>query len=141
MSNRNNHFREKKLTVWQQIYFMRNSFNQLQEAVSGNRAVWRGPMNHSRFGVSYEVLIEYVWPKRPKIWVTQPILVTRPGKKIPHRYEDRSLCLHLPHEWDPGKIIATTIVPWISHWLFYYEIWLATDQWLGGGEHPKGGKA
>lgn len=30
-------------------------------------------------------------------------------------------------------LIANTIVPWTSEWLFYYEIWLATGQWHGGG--------
>ena len=32
--------------------------------------------------------------------------------------------------------LATTIVPWCSEWLFYYELWLATGEWLGGGVHP-----
>jgi len=21
-------------------------------------------------------------------------------------------------------------------WLYYYEVWHLTDEWLGGGEHP-----
>jgi hypothetical protein len=30
-----------------------------------------------------------------------------------------------------------TIVPWIALWLFYFEEWLASDDWKGGGMHPK----
>ena len=32
--------------------------------------------------------------------------------------------------------IALTIVPWLSLWLFYYEVWRATGTWYGGGTHP-----
>ncbi len=32
--------------------------------------------------------------------------------------------------------LADTILPWASLWLFYYEVWLATGEWVGGGEHP-----
>jgi hypothetical protein len=32
--------------------------------------------------------------------------------------------------------IATTIIPWLSLWLYYYEVWHATGEWMGGGiEH------
>ena len=29
-----------------------------------------------------------------------------------------------------------TVVPWTSLWLFYFEDWLASNEWKGGGEHP-----
>jgi hypothetical protein len=32
-------------------------------------------------------------------------------------------------------LIATTIVPWLALWLFYYEIWRITGKWLGKGAH------
>ena len=33
-------------------------------------------------------------------------------------------------------LIAETIVPWASEWLFYYEIWKGTGEWYGGGDWP-----
>lgn len=33
-------------------------------------------------------------------------------------------------------LISETIVPWASEWLFYFELWLVTKEWMGGGEHP-----
>lgn len=36
--------------------------------------------------------------------------------------------------------IANTIIPWTIEWLYYYELWLATGEWLGGGDHPEIGK-
>jgi hypothetical protein len=32
--------------------------------------------------------------------------------------------------------LANTILPWACLWLFYFEDWLITSQWKGGGEHP-----
>ncbi len=29
----------------------------------------------------------------------------------------------------------TEIIPWISEWFYYYENWLVTAKWLGGGIH------
>jgi hypothetical protein len=40
--------------------------------------------------------------------------------------------------------LADTILPWAVEWLAYYEIWLATGVWYGGGEWPPrrmGGKS
>jgi len=61
---------------------------------------------------------------------------------IPHLYERAhpvKLCLYLPStgEWHAGKIIAHTLIPWSAEWLFYFEAWLATGEWSGGGEHPQ----
>lgn len=33
-------------------------------------------------------------------------------------------------------LIANTIVPWAVEWLFFYEVWLVTGEWGGGGEWP-----
>lgn len=30
-----------------------------------------------------------------------------------------------------------TIVPWTMLWLFYFEEWLASGDWKGGGMHPE----
>ena len=59
------------------------------------------------------------------------------GKKVPHLYLDGSLCLYYPgyHEWKYTDSWAETLIPWSSLWLFYYEIWQETGEWLGGGIH------
>lgn len=101
-----------------------------------NKVTWVGPLTGHAAGAPYLVKIEYRLPNSPKVWVLSPQVFRYPGEKIPHVYSDGSLCLNLPGEWGPGKLIARTIVPWIAHWLFHYEIWRATDVWEGGGEHP-----
>jgi hypothetical protein len=34
-------------------------------------------------------------------------------------------------------LLATTTVPWALLWLFYFESWLVTGAWDGGGIHPE----
>jgi hypothetical protein len=32
--------------------------------------------------------------------------------------------------------IAETIIPWTSEWLYFYELWVFTGEWHGGGHAP-----
>ena len=59
------------------------------------------------------------------------------GKTVPHMYSNGSLCLYYPDygEWKYTDLWADTLIPWTSLWLFYYELWLQTGEWLGGGVH------
>jgi hypothetical protein len=47
------------------------------------------------------------------------------------------ICVHLPEEWTPSSLIADTIMPWISQWLRFYEVWQQTGSWEGEGTHPE----
>jgi hypothetical protein len=62
------------------------------------------------------------------------------GRELPHVYSSAPvrLCLHHPEsdEWSPERSIAETIVPWTYLWLFYFEEWLVSNDWKGGGRHP-----
>jgi hypothetical protein len=68
--------------------------------------------------------------------IIDPCLERLEGERLPHVYENDELCLYYPGEWSGKSHIADTIIPWISEWLLHYEIWLATGEWQGGGEHP-----
>jgi hypothetical protein len=50
-------------------------------------------------------------------------------------YDQERLCLYLPGsgEWSGDMSLGHTVIPWISVWLFYYELWHVTGDWLGGG--------
>lgn len=62
-----------------------------------------------------------------------------PDKKVPHVFSDMSLCLHLHDEWHADMLISESVIPWASEWLLHYELWLVTEEWLGGG-HELGSK-
>lgn len=63
---------------------------------------------------------------------------------FPHKYhidqEKRKakICLYHPEkdEWNSKLWLKDTLIPWAIEWLLFYELWLATGNWLGGGEHP-----
>lgn len=61
------------------------------------------------------------------------------GRDLPHIYHDPDrLCLYLPGtgQWDASKRLNLTIIPWTHLWLIYFEEWLVSDDWKGGGKHP-----
>ena len=81
--------------------------------------------------------ISYTLTHLPKIEVISPDLKLI-KKKPPHVYTDNDLCLFYPKnkEWTKYDYISDKIIPWISTWLYFYEIWDITGEWLGGGKHP-----
>ncbi|MEQ8416568.1 MAG: hypothetical protein RIB71_18950 [Imperialibacter sp.] len=83
--------------------------------------------------------IKYWYREDIKIFIRDPLIKTElNGKKAEHLYKDGSLCLFFPKakEFDSKKLIVDYIIPWVSLWLFFYEIWLVTGDWKGGGIHP-----
>lgn len=123
----------------------------LQRLQFGKLDNWTATLSHGRLKAQgtvqpgelsrvYEVEIEYQVEKRPRIWVRKPSLDDIDGAEEPrpHTFPDGSLCLYHGRQgdWSPADPIVDYIVPWISEWLMYYEIWVATGVWEGGGEHP-----
>ena len=79
----------------------------------------------------------------PAIFVVRPNLQElAKGRALPHVYKhdgpETKLCLWLPrkNEWTPQMRLLETYLSWTSEWLNYFEEWLLTEEWAGGGEHP-----
>ncbi len=97
---------------------------------------WQGQVKPLPLSDTYTVQIRYEKYRGPQVWIISPKLELHDGySSIPHTYVGDYLCLYYPDydEWTSAKYVAETIVPWISLWLMYYEAWLATGEWLGGG--------
>lgn len=80
----------------------------------------------------------------PQMIVLEPDLkMLATGRRIPHTYlyggKGTKLCLWLPKErqWNPEMRFCETYLPWTAEWLDYFEEWLETDSWAGGGMHPE----
>ncbi len=110
---------------------------QFRQIRRGKEFIWRGNLQASPLGSKYEIEIRLRASSSPVVFVLDPALMTRDGEEIPHRFEDGSLCLHYHGEWSRRNSIAETTVPWTATWLYYYELWHATGEWLGGGIHPQ----
>lgn len=77
--------------------------------------------------------MEYDQGRRPRVTVVDPPLQRHDGQHLPHVFPGDDLCLYYD-EFDGGQhLIADTVVPWISEWLFHYELWLI---WLMPRSEP-----
>jgi len=134
--------RFQHLTAAQQLVAL-----QLSPACSGHGSLYCGlltwdfvaqPTPLSR---QYLLRITFRQGDVPQIHAIEPDLKLLAGDRpLPHVYAQQParLCLYLPagEEWNRSMKISDTIVPWAVLWLYYFEDWLATDEWKGGGKHP-----
>jgi hypothetical protein len=102
--------------------------------------VWKFDASPSPLSKIYRLRIEMTQEGAPRTFVETPDLaLLAHGRDLPHVYRNPThLCLYLPgtSEWQPWMRIDQTIVPWSVLWLWYFEDWLASDEWKGGGAHP-----
>lgn len=137
------HFdRRRPLTVPQQYHGLRGNPVSAGEGRLGVGALsWRCPVMPTLLSREYAVRIDYRRGGTPEVYVEEPDLsILAAGRRLPHVYDQSPtrLCLYLPGsgEWEPWMRLDQTIVPWTALWLFYFEDWLHSDDWKGGGHHP-----
>lgn len=143
----------KSLTIAQQFQALKSSgsYEKLTISDRDRTLFWEGWLQPSLFSRRYKVALRYTLGKPPVCVVTEPDLFALAGTTaIPHLYpKDKhipgaKLCLYLPSsqaddklsEWRSQLKISETLIPWASLWLFYFEQWLLTGHWEGGGKHP-----
>lgn len=134
-----NKFHKKGLTIVQQISSMGKFFPSFDLSWKKGVVCWIGLIQPTKLSETYKIKVKYSFGSVPKVWVLSPQLVPRSdNERIPHIYSGKRLCLYLPGagDWNKNMLIAETIIPWTSLWLYHYEIWHATGEWLGGGVHP-----
>ena len=88
---------------------------------------------------AYHFVLERVKEgKHVDVFALDKLSLCEGEKGLPHVYntDKQHLCIyHRPsEEWNASHKI-TEIIPWISEWFYYYENWLVTAKWLGGGIH------
>lgn len=132
-------FHKQPISLAHQVLEMRKYFPNLKASWHKNVVRWVGVLQPGALTQRYRIQITHQLHRNPEVVVLNPKLVADATGKIPHTYPGRRLCLFHPdkQEWNQQKYIATTIVPWTSLWLTYYELWRVTGDWLGGGEHPE----
>lgn len=89
---------------------------------------WIGFLQPTSRSLQYKVKVVY-HPYQPKVFILEPEIISF----VPHRYQDNSLCLYHPNDksYDGTTLIADTIIPWTSEWLFFYEAWIEEGVWWG----------
>ncbi|RUS67266.1 hypothetical protein CUZ56_01209 [Saezia sanguinis] len=112
---------------------------------SGRSLHYRFHIAPSEFGRLYECELRLTPDTySPEMYVLSPDLKVLAGDSpLPHVYPSKRagtrLCLWLPkeREWQSQMSLTDTYIAWTSEWLWYFENWLATGMWEGGGEHPQ----
>jgi len=111
---------------------------------SGRELRYLFPVAPSDVGRTYRCMLRVLPGRRPpEAYVLDPNPITLAnGSRPPHIYAQACpsvmLCLWWPpqREWMPQMRLGDTYVPWTCEWLWYFEYWLATGEWIGGGQHP-----
>ena len=135
--------RERKvLTLAQQHLFLRASpfLTGAEGKLTATKLIWSFEACPDPLSRTYRLRLCYARNTTPDVTVVSHNLRELSGGRTPpHLYHDpERLCLYMPStgEWDPTQRLDQTIVPWSFLWLAYFEHWLATNEWGGGGEHP-----
>jgi hypothetical protein len=107
-----------------------------------NKFIWRGKLQPTALSAAYDVEMSCEQNDSPDVWVS--VANAKNIESIPHKYEaDKDkrrvkVCLYLPEKYRWEWRFVDTIIPWTIEWLYFYEIWLATGEWCGGGYHQNG---
>lgn len=135
---------KRKLTLIQHKIALARSYPESFCELKRNVLTWRATIRPTALSEEYRVILSFNEHQAPKIFVQGQALKGLAKSNFPHKYEIDEVhkrvrvCLYLPSELDYGQPFSETLVPWTAEWLFYYEIWLATEDWRGGGHHPLG---
>lgn len=128
-------------TIAEQLSAIRRKYPQFETAfVSHTGLKVTGALQPTSRSAAYNFILKYNLTDRPKIKIVSPELKkNEKGEDAEHLYSNGYLCLYQPKysEFTRTDLLTDTIIPWTSLWLYHYEVWHLTGQWLGGGEHPR----
>jgi hypothetical protein len=129
--------RGNRKTLVQQLIALKRMPLTSSVTVKGGRLHWQGNLQPSRASRTFTLSLTHDGgDQTPAVTVVHPQLRTEEVERLPHVYPGDELCLCYPSEWNAGKLIAYTIIPWAAEWLLQYEIFVATGSWHGGGHEP-----
>lgn len=127
-----------------QALYLKAEYPESNCVIRPNELIWYGMIKPTPVSRLYKIKIHCKGlNKRPRVVLYGDIIEGIDRSDFPHHFEidkvkqEVVLCLHMPCEFNYKLWIADTIIPWTQEWLYYYEIWLATGEWCGGGHTPK----
>ena len=148
MASKGQYYKNSPLTLIQQKVALCLAYKGANCSIDKKKGqlFWSGKITPTALSKEYTVVLVYHPGNSPKVWVIGEELEKLDDPNFPHKFyvDVKSkmvrICLYRYSEFNSSKLLANTIIPWTVEWLYYYELWLATGEWLGGGEHPETGK-
>lgn len=94
----------------------------------------------------YLIRLDYSVGRRPRVYMLEPEIdmsssleIHTFGKTYHGAYKRRlpELCLTYSKykEWNETVLLTDSYIPWAIEWTEFYELWLLTGKWYGGGIH------
>lgn len=137
------YFKSKKPSLAQQKATLCKLFPKSECKIFKGKLIWKSKVRPTQLSREYNIELIYENSNSPEVYVVGDELQNLESKDFPHKYgidiqnKRVKLCLYRYHkEFSGEKLLSETIIPWAIEWLYYYEIWLVTGTWNGGGEHP-----
>lgn len=134
-------FTVRDKTIAEQLSAMRIKYPQFETCFTFHSGLKvTGALQPTSRSAAYNFVLKYNLTDSPKIKIVSPELKrNEKGEEAEHLYPNGYLCLYQPkyREFTRTDLLTDTIIPWASLWLYHYEVWHLTGEWLGGGEHPK----
>lgn len=130
---------ERKKEILLQRISITKKFPETKCNVQVDRIIFELKFQPSPVSPFYKILINYPLYETIEVWACISNYDEIKDKNIPHIYSKNPikkrlrLCLYYGDEFKRGMSIVETLIPWTVEWLYYYELWLATGKWLGGG--------
>lgn len=116
-----------------QAFRLKHHYPDSTVKLKARRLVWNARVTPLPGSGTYSLQLEAEPGKHPFVYVTEPALVPDESGRLPHVYDNGSICVAKPGDWERHMLFIDTFVPWSLEWLVYYELWRATGIWLGDG--------
>lgn len=145
MGNKKSYIKNTPIPLVKQRVSLKSCYKDSVCEIKNNQLYWVGKVKPTVLSKEYTLFVSYIFKKSPEVWVLGDELEKIEDKDFPHIYDKNvekkeiQICLYMNFEFNSSKYLSSTIIPWAIEWLYFYELWLITGKWLGGGRHPKKG--
>ncbi len=139
----NKYLNNKKLTLPKQGALLKAKYPESIMWIKHNRLIWQGEIRPTSISRLYKIRITCERINNPKVILYGEHIEGIEKVDFPHIYrkdlkkQEVQLCLNMPYEFNYSMRIIDTVIPWTQEWLFFYEIWLVTGEWRGGGHRAR----
>ena len=110
--------------------FIEDNFDWVKSFVKDGYLIGGGKLKPNGCRNNYDIIFKYdpSFKRKDRIYIKDDNIKFG---KVPHLYNDHSLCLYHPSDLSPFmKFNFVDTIPWISKWLISYELWLKYGVWL-----------
>lgn len=129
----------KGYSVIEQLNFLKATYKGSRGNAYRGTFTWYFDIQPLSISNIYRLKITYKMGQFPQTFIIspKPLPLANGASILPHTYDTKTqrLCLFHPkyREWNRTKRIDETIVHWAAQWIVYYECWVLTGVWQGGG--------